>query len=1013
RTWKRGAYEHQDVPFERLVDALRPERTLGHAPLFQVLFQLDDDAGVPSARSAEDEAPEEAARFDLTLVLRAGADGIRGTLQYATDLFDRGTAERMAEHLARVLDQAAADPERPVSRMVLMSPGERAAVAAWNRTEAPYGAERCIHQLFEDQARRTPGAVAVSFGDASLTFAELDARANRLAHHLVRLGVGPEVRVGVCMERGLELLPAILAVMKAGGAWVPADPAHPAERIGYVLEDAGARVVITQARLRSRLPLPAGARVVAVDGEWPRIAAHPADAPRTAATSENLAYVIYTSGSTGRPKGVAMHHRGVVNYIEWGVRHYGAAEGNGSPVFSSMAVDLTITNLLPLFAGRPVRMLPEENAVESLAETLRARPGFGLVKITPVHLSLLTPLLSEAEARAAAHTLVIGADFLAAEPTLFWQDHAPGVRLMNEYGPTETVVGCSAYTLPNGVHRAGPVPVGGPIQNLAFHVLDGALHPVPISLPGELYIGGAGVARGYLGRPALTAEKFVPDPFAAPGARMYRTGDRARWLPSGELMILGRADHQVKIRGYRVELGEIEGVLRGLPGVRDCLLAMREDRPGDRRLVAYVVADSADFADPKVLREMLLERLPEYMVPAAFVRLDAFPQTPTGKLDRQALPPPERDAAGAALEEPASYLEARLIQLWEELLGVDGVGPTQSFFELGGNSLLALRLFAQVRRRLDCELPVSTLFAGGTVRHMAQAIQRQGTEGEADGAVVALQPEGVLAPLFLVHSADRGVMGYVSLVRHLGADQPAWGLRDVGDDMARPLARIAADHVRALRTVRPAGPYHLCGWSFGGYVAFEMALQLQAAGETVAFVGLMDTVAPALDAHWPRERDAELPVILASESAERMRRPFAFDAGTLEGLDPDEQVRRVMAAFRAQGPTPAGFDEAALGAGCRIVRDRYASRAGYAPGRFAGTVTLFRAGTVRPEHAAWLARFGDEERRTLGWCLHADAVEVHEIPGTHATLASEPQVRVLAGRIRDGLARAREAGGAR
>ncbi|HEX6910816.1 MAG TPA: thioesterase domain-containing protein, partial [Longimicrobium sp.] len=677
---------------------------------------------------------------------------------------------------------------------------------------------------------------------------------------------------------------------------------------------------------------------------------------------------------------------------------------------SSMAVDLTLTNLLPLFAGRPVRMLPEENAVEALAETLRARPGFGLVKITPVHLSLLTPLLSGAEARAAAHTLVIGADFLSAEPTRFWQENAPNVRLMNEYGPTETVVGCSAYTLPNGLHRAGPVPVGGPIQNLAFHVLDGHLHPAPISLPGELYIGGAGVARGYLGRPALTAEKFVPDPFAAPGARMYRTGDRARWLPSGELMILGRTDHQVKVRGYRVELGEIEGVLRGLPGVRDCLVAAREDRPGDRRLVAYVVADRAD---PQALRDALRERLPEYMVPAAFVRLDAFPQTPTGKLDRAALPAPEQPAAGAGPEEPASYLEARLIQLWEELLGVDGVGPTQSFFELGGNSLLALRLFARVRSRLGCELPVSTLFAGGTVRHMAQAIQGRRDGAPDDGSVVALQPDGALPPLFLVHSADRGVMGYVSLVRHLGAGQPAWGLRDTGDDMARPLARIAADHVRALRTVQPAGPYHLCGWSFGGFVAFEMALQLQAAGETVAFVGLMDTVAPALDAAWPRERDAELPVILAAEAAERMRRPFTFDADTLEGLDPGEQVRRVMEAFRAQGPTPAGFDEAALGAGCRIVRDRHASRAGYRPGRFAGTLTLFRAGIVRPEHAAWLARYGDEERRTLGWCLHADAVEVHEIAGTHATLASEPQVRALAEGMRASLARARGTGGAR
>ncbi|HEX6913190.1 MAG TPA: condensation domain-containing protein, partial [Longimicrobium sp.] len=317
-----GAYEHQDVPFERLVDALRPERTLGHAPLFQVLFQLDEDAGAPAAPRPADEAAEGAARFDLTLVLRAGPSGIHGELQYAADLFDRGTAERMAEHLARVLEQAAADPERRVSRMALMGPAERAAVAAWNRTDAPYSAARCIHALFEEQARRTPGAVAVSFGDAAMTYGELDARANQLAHHLVRLGVGPEVRVGICMERGLELLPAVLGVMKAGGAWVPADPAHPAERIGYVLRDAGVRVLLTQARLRARLPVAGGVPVLALDADWPRVAAESAAAPAPRVTSENLAYVIYTSGSTGRPKGVAMHHRGVVNYIHWGIPGY-------------------------------------------------------------------------------------------------------------------------------------------------------------------------------------------------------------------------------------------------------------------------------------------------------------------------------------------------------------------------------------------------------------------------------------------------------------------------------------------------------------------------------------------------------------------------------------------------------------------------------------------------------------------------------------------------------------------
>jgi amino acid adenylation domain-containing protein len=445
-------------------------------------------------------------------------------------------------------------------------------------------------------------------------------------------------------------------------------------------------------------------------------------APAAAVTSENLAYVIYTSGSTGRPKGVAMHHRGVCNYIHWAVRAYGAGAGKGAPVFTSLAVDLTLTNLLPLFAGHPVRFLPEESPVEALAEALRQEPGFGMIKITPTHLSLLTPLLTPEQARAAARTLVIGADFLNAEPTVFWQQNAPGVRLMNEYGPTETVVGCSAYVLPNGKHRAGPVPVGHPIQNIRFYVLDATLEPVPVGLPGELYIAGAGVARGYLGRAALTAEKFLPDPWGGSGERMYRTGDRARWLADGNLLIVGRTDNQVKLRGFRVELGEVDAVLRRHPAVRDCLVTVREDRAGDRRLVAYVVGPSEGVP----LREYLSASLPEYMVPSAFVRLESLPHTPTGKIDRKTLPAPEY-GGGHGRHETTDPLELELIAMWEELLGVDGVGPTQNFFELGGNSILALRLFARVNRRLGCSLQVSTLFADATVRHLAHAVREQNT----------------------------------------------------------------------------------------------------------------------------------------------------------------------------------------------------------------------------------------------------------------------------------------------
>jgi len=1034
----RDAFEHADVPFERVVAELRPERSLSHSTLFQVLFQLDAaPAGAPGGptgvRVGELPREPDTARLDLALVLQEHERGIAGGLQFSADLFERGTAARMAEHLERLLDQAAADPGQRISRLKLMGRAERARVVGWNRTKlmgraerarvvgwnrttARYPAERCIHQLFEEQAARTPDAVALECGGAELTYRELDARANRLARHLRGRGVGPESRVGVCLERSLELLVSILGVMKAGGAYVPMDPAYPAERIAFLLEDSGVGVLLTQERLRERVPLPPGISAIPVDAEWERIAAE-SDAPvESGVTAENLAYVIYTSGSTGRPKGVAMHHRGVGNYIHWGVRFYGADQGAGAPVFSSMAVDLTVTNLLPLFAGKTVRLLAEESPVEALAEAIRAspvealaeairaRPGFGLIKITPIHVGLLNTLLEPEEMRGAARTLVIGADFLSAEPTVPWQENAPGVRLMNEYGPTETVVGCSAYVLPNGRHRAGPVPVGRPIQNLAFYVLDAHLEPVPVGLPGELYISGAGVARGYLGRPALTAEKFVPDPFAGAGARMYRTGDRARWLADGNLVILGRTDNQVKIRGYRVELGEIEAVLRRRPEVRECVVLVREDRPGDRRLVAYVVSDAAD---PAELRDHLRATLPEYMVPAAFVVMQALPQTPTGKLDRRTLPVPRYGRASMETDEPVSFVEAQLLRLWEELLGTEGIGPTQNFFELGGNSLLALRLLALVHRRLACDLPVATLFAGATVRHMALAIEERRAAPDPLSPLVPMQPYGSLPPLFCVPPADRGPLGLVSLVRHLPPGQPAYALRDPGGDPARPVAEIAAEHVAAIRSVQPEGPYHLLGWSFGGDVAYETAVQLEAAGESVAFLGMLDTMSTDLARAWPWAGDMDLVLGAASDQAALARRPFVPERDGLEGLDADELVRRVAAALAEQGAAPDDFGEAQLREHLHALRDRARSRESAVVRPFSGTLTLFRASLVKDRRIEFFAGYADDERRTMGWCRHAAEVEVRPVPGAHVTLASEPHVRVLARHLAEALATAR------
>ncbi|HEX8320473.1 non-ribosomal peptide synthetase/type I polyketide synthase [Longimicrobium sp.] len=724
---QRGQAAAREFEYTSLVQVQGWSEVPRGTPLFESHFIFEK---FPAARAAEEPAAPrlrvaEARGVDwntypLSLMVVPGRELVLG-LSYDGNRFDEATIERIQRHVGVVLEQLADAPGARLSALRMMGDDERRMVVEeWNRTDAEYPGGVCIHQLFEAQADRTPDAPAVVFGGDRLTYRELDEHANRLAHHLAGLGVGPEVRVGLCLERGPELMAAMLGVMKAGGAYVPVDPGHPAERIGYVMDDAAASVVLTQQRLRDRIPVGAGVRVVVVDAEGEGIGSGPAARPESGVTSENLAYVIYTSGSTGRPKGVAMHHRGVANYVHWGVGHYGARRGNGSPVFSSMAVDLTITNLLPLFAGLPVHLLPEENAVEALAEALRAGPGFGLVKITPVHLSLLTPLLTAEQARAAAHTLVIGADFLSAEPTVFWQENAPGVRLMNEYGPTETVVGCSAYTLPPGRHRNGPVPVGGPIHNLKFYVLDADLRPVPVGVPGELHVGGAGVARGYHGRPALSAEKFVPDPFAGAGARMYRTGDRARWLDGGNLMILGRTDRQVKLRGHRVELGEVEGVLLRHPSVTGCVAMVREDEPGDRRLVAYV----AGVVDADELRAHVGRTLPGHMVPSAFVVLDQLPRSATGKLDPRSFPAPDYAREPREYQAPRTPVEEVLAGIWSEVLQVDRVGTDDGFFALGGHSLLAMRLAGRVQATFGVELPIHAVFSATSLEAMAAGIER-------------------------------------------------------------------------------------------------------------------------------------------------------------------------------------------------------------------------------------------------------------------------------------------------
>ncbi len=585
----------------------------------------------------------------------------------------------------------------------------------------------CVHRLIEAQVERTPEAVALCSAGESLTYAELNATANRLARRLRALGVGPEILVGLCVRRSTAMVMGLLAVLKAGGAYVPLDPEYPADRLAFMLEDARTAVLLTESEILGRLPS-SSTSVVCLDREWESIATEADGTLDGGAGLHNLAYVIYTSGSTGRPKGAMIHHLGLANYLGWCSRAYAIALGQGAPVHSSISFDLTITALLaPLVVGRRVDLLDEDLGIEQLSHALRRSSDYSLVKITPAHLRWLGDELESREAAGRTRAFIIGGEQLTAEHVAFWRQHAPETILVNEYGPTETVVGCCVYRVPRDQPISGPIPIGRPIANTRLYVLDQNLAPLPIGVPGELYIGGAGVARGYLNRPRLTAERFVPDPFGkGPGERLYRTGDLVRWRSDGNLEYLGRVDRQLKVRGFRIEPAEIEEALAQHPAVREAVITACEAASGDRRLVAYLVlATGRPAPADSELRQFLRNELPEPMIPSAFVVLEALPLTPNGKVDREALPAPESVSfrPGALFVAPRGPLEEEVASIWSAVLGIERIGSADNFFDLGGHSLLATQVISRLCEATNVEIPLRALFESPTVAGMAKRIE--------------------------------------------------------------------------------------------------------------------------------------------------------------------------------------------------------------------------------------------------------------------------------------------------
>ncbi|HEU4560714.1 MAG TPA: amino acid adenylation domain-containing protein, partial [Longimicrobium sp.] len=728
-----GANEHQEVPFERLVAELEPERSLSHTPLFQVVFALQNavERGLtlPGLEASEAGAELESAKFALTLMPKTTARGLRIGLNYSTDLFERGTVARMLGHLGRVLEQVATDADVRLSQLELLGDAERALVLEeWNATVAEYPADRCIHELFEAQAARTPDAVAVMLEGRPKTYRELDEEANRLAHHLRKLGARPDTLVGLCVERSFETVVGILGIAKSGAGYLPLDPAYPGDRLAWMVEDSGVSIVVSTGNLADGLRSDA-TTVVRLDLDAGAIAAEPSDAPEHGAGPESLAYVIYTSGSTGKPKGVEVTHANVVRLFAATDAWFGFGPDDVWTLFHSYAFDFSVWELWGalLYGGRVVVVPFDVSRDPEAFHALVQREGVTVLNQTPSAFRQFIRVDGERGGELALRAVVFGGEALEPASLREWVERrgTETPRLVNMYGITETTVHVTYRLLTEAdVFGGSGSPIGVRIPDLQLYVCDCALRLLPVGVPGELYVGGGGVARGYLNRPELTAQRFVDNPFGA--GKLYRTGDRVRWLADGTLDYLGRLDEQVKIRGFRIELGEIEAALRQAPGVRDCTVVAREDATGDRRLVAYVVGE----AEAGALRDLLRRTLPEYMVPSAFVALDALPLTANGKLDRKALPAPEGDAyARRSYEAPLGETEQALAETWADVLGVERVGRWDHFFELGGHSLLAIKLIGRMRRA-GLYADVRALFTTPVLAELALAVG--GTSAEME-----------------------------------------------------------------------------------------------------------------------------------------------------------------------------------------------------------------------------------------------------------------------------------------
>jgi amino acid adenylation domain-containing protein len=991
RQTRLGAFSHQDVSLDTLVEAIRPETDSSRQPFFQTAFYYQNLTIIPERFSRFKMAPEPlhngTAMFDLRLVLEDGPFGaLWGWIEYNADLFDEPAIRAMAGHFLAILESACVAPDQRLSQIaILTKPEEKRILVDWNATSVEYDRETAPYRLIERRAAETPERVAVRHGSKSITYGELNALANRIAHRLRALGVTPDVPVGVCVERTPEAIAAFLGVWKSGGAYLPLDPAFPADRLELAIRDSRTPVVVGHAELLKSLPV-GDAKTLRIDGD-DTLQSESAENPAPVSGSTNAAYLLYTSGSTGRPNGVVVEHRALANFLHSMAKAPGLSADDVVLAVTTFSFDIHHLEIwLPLMQGASVALASRDEATDGrlLAELLE-RSQATLMQATPATWRML---FATGWTGSRGLKVLCGGEPMPHD--LAEQLLANVGEVWNMYGPTETTVWSTIHR----IERAGSISIGKPVANTSIYILDANRKPVPAGCSGEIVIGGEGLARGYLDRPELTAARFVSDPFRS--GRMYKTGDLGRWLPDGTLECLGRIDNQVKVRGFRIEIGEIEAALAKHPTVRQAVVQPFRDDDGQTFLAAFVISEGT--AETPTLTTHLQQSLPDYMVPARFTFVDSLPLTPNGKVDRKALAAPTQVVAATEYAAPESDAEKALQEIFEEVLKVRPVSVLSEFSDLGGHSLSAAVLVAKIESRLGHRVPLESLFLTPTVRGLAQRIERQLENGR--DVIVPLNEQGTQPPLFLIAGAGGHVFTFHKFARKLGNDFPSYGMKAVGVDGSEPpldrVDAIAARYLAEIVAKRPKGPYILSGYSVGGAIAFELACQMKERGYDVPTLILFDTFAPGYPKQWP------LPVRLAVHFKNFLMTPGREKIDYLRQRFNNlrHRIRRKTRQNHIDAPEIPGVSGLSQEVLAKVWASLDRASHDYWPKRkFDGRIVMV---AVNDEEAWAATKLDDPAKGWNRWSTRS--VEVHKVDGGHMDVFRDGNLDHLAALLRKAIA---------